>query len=276
MVKKQLIMENALQLFAEQGIEATSIQQITDKCGISKGAFYLSFKSKDELIIALIDYFMSEIVADIEQVVSADRPHSLLLYDYYFQTFSTFKKHAHFARLFMKEHETTFSEATFTKLEYYHSLLNRLVHSIVKKQFTHTAEHMVPDLVFTIQCFARNYSELFFREGVEIDLDTLCLSLVEKVSVIAEHAKTPFFTAEWLQATGLTSIKLEKNELVEFLNIKLEEIDDPLIHESIKLLRDHLIAPSLSFAIEQGLLKNLRSNSHSKWIAYIYEAYNKS
>ena len=58
MIKKQLIIENAIQLFAEQGFEATSIQQITDKCGISKGAFYLSFKSKDELIFSLIDYFL--------------------------------------------------------------------------------------------------------------------------------------------------------------------------------------------------------------------------
>ena len=276
MAKKQLIMENALQLFAEQGIEATSIQQITDKCGISKGAFYLSFKSKDELIIALIDYFMSEIVADIEQVVSSKRPNSLLLYDYYFQTFSTFKKHAHFARLFMKEHQTTFSEETFTKIEYYNGFLNRLVHSIVKKQFTHIDEQMVPDLVFTIQCFARTYSELFFREGAEIDLDALCRSLVEKVSVIAEHAKTPFFTAEWLQATGITSIKLAKDELIDFLNTKLEEIDDALLHESIELLRNHLINPVLSPAIEQGLLRNLRSNAHSKWIAYIYEACDKS
>lgn len=39
MVKKQLIMDKALELFAKQGFEATSVQQITDHCGISKGAF---------------------------------------------------------------------------------------------------------------------------------------------------------------------------------------------------------------------------------------------
>lgn len=39
MQKKQLIMEKSLELFAKQGFEATSVQQITDYCGISKGAF---------------------------------------------------------------------------------------------------------------------------------------------------------------------------------------------------------------------------------------------
>ncbi|WP_325048925.1 TetR/AcrR family transcriptional regulator [Peribacillus saganii] len=69
MLKKQLIMEKALELFAEQGFETTSVQQITERCGISKGAFYLSFKSKDELILALIDNFMMQITAEIDYAV---------------------------------------------------------------------------------------------------------------------------------------------------------------------------------------------------------------
>ena len=39
-------MEKALELFARQGFEATSVQQITEHCGISKGAFYLSLNQK--------------------------------------------------------------------------------------------------------------------------------------------------------------------------------------------------------------------------------------
>ena len=69
MSKKQLIMEKSLELFARQGFEATTVQQITEYCGISKGAFYLSFKSKDELILALIDHFMHEILSDIDYIV---------------------------------------------------------------------------------------------------------------------------------------------------------------------------------------------------------------
>lgn len=69
MSKKQLIMESALELFAKQGFEATSVQQITEHSGISKGAFYLSFKSKDELIMALIDHFMEQFVSDIDHIV---------------------------------------------------------------------------------------------------------------------------------------------------------------------------------------------------------------
>jgi len=275
MIKKQLIIENAIQLFAEQGFEATSIQQITDKCGISKGAFYLSFKSKDELIFSLIDYFMAAIVAEIEQVVNSERPTSQLLYDYYTETFNTFKKHADFARIFMKEHRTTFNVEIFEKIESYMFILNKLVHEIVQKQFPHVTDQMVPDLVFTIQAFSRDYGELFLKHQVDIDIDVLCRSLVEKISIIAEHATVPFFSLEWMRAMNSCSIKLTKDELIQFLQQKITEFDDTLIKDSIEILRNHLVTPSLPPALEQGLLKNLRANSHSKWIAYIYEVSNK-
>ena len=94
MFKKQLIMENALELFAENGIEATSIQQITERCGISKGAFYLSFKSKNELVYNLIDYFMSEIISDIEQSVNTEQDDDEeSLYNCYYSTFEAQKRY---------------------------------------------------------------------------------------------------------------------------------------------------------------------------------------
>ena len=87
MIKKQLIMEKALELFAEQGFEATSVQQITEHCGISKGAFYLSFKSKDELILALIDHFMIQFISDIDYAVKNTKNDEELLYKFYYTTF---------------------------------------------------------------------------------------------------------------------------------------------------------------------------------------------
>ena len=50
--KKQLIIEKAVELFAENGFESTSVQQITERCGISKGAFYLIFS--EYLIVPMV------------------------------------------------------------------------------------------------------------------------------------------------------------------------------------------------------------------------------
>lgn len=44
------IIEAAEQLFAKQGYESTSVQDIADKCSMTKGALYHHFKSKEELL----------------------------------------------------------------------------------------------------------------------------------------------------------------------------------------------------------------------------------
>lgn len=51
-VKKSEIIEDSIQLFTEQGYHATSIQDILNRSGISKGTFYKHFQSKGELLQA--------------------------------------------------------------------------------------------------------------------------------------------------------------------------------------------------------------------------------
>lgn len=100
MLKKQLIMEKALELFSEQGFEATSVQQITERCGISKGAFYLSFKTKDELLFSMVDYYLQQFIADIDHVVRNSNKKDVMLVDFYKNIFQAFKKHAASSRVF--------------------------------------------------------------------------------------------------------------------------------------------------------------------------------
>lgn len=61
--KRALIMETALELFAEHGYYATPIQQITKKAGISKGLLYNYFESKEELLKEIIIEGFSELMS---------------------------------------------------------------------------------------------------------------------------------------------------------------------------------------------------------------------
>jgi len=49
------LFEAAAQMFEEQGIGGASIEAIAAAAGFTRGAFYSNFKSKDELIIAMIE-----------------------------------------------------------------------------------------------------------------------------------------------------------------------------------------------------------------------------
>jgi AcrR family transcriptional regulator len=63
--RKQHVIKMAHQLFIDKGFQATSIQDILDYSGISKGTFYNYFSSKNELLIALFKSIYKQL--DIER-----------------------------------------------------------------------------------------------------------------------------------------------------------------------------------------------------------------
>ncbi|MQA94612.1 MAG: TetR family transcriptional regulator [Streptosporangiales bacterium] len=52
---REQIQEIALELFAEQGYEKTSLREIADRLGVTKAALYYHFKAKDDILRALFD-----------------------------------------------------------------------------------------------------------------------------------------------------------------------------------------------------------------------------
>jgi AcrR family transcriptional regulator len=60
------IMESAIKLFSNQGFNKASVDDICAQAGISKGAFYHHFKSKQELFLALLDGWLQTIDSAIE------------------------------------------------------------------------------------------------------------------------------------------------------------------------------------------------------------------
>lgn len=58
---KNKIYQCADQLFREYGFEQVSVDSIAEKSGISKGAFYIHFDSKDALVAALITEYVSKL-----------------------------------------------------------------------------------------------------------------------------------------------------------------------------------------------------------------------
>jgi AcrR family transcriptional regulator len=51
---RERILDAALDLFSEHGFDGSSLQQIADRLGLTKAALYYYFRSKDELLTALI------------------------------------------------------------------------------------------------------------------------------------------------------------------------------------------------------------------------------
>lgn len=63
-----------MKLFAQKGFASTSIHEIAKASGISKGAFYLHFKSKDALFISILTNYIEMIQKEVLLVASLQLP----------------------------------------------------------------------------------------------------------------------------------------------------------------------------------------------------------
>ena len=271
MIKKQLIMEKALELFAKQGFEATSVQQITDYCGISKGAFYLSFKSKDELIIALIDHFMMQIISDIDHIVR-NSTDERLLYEFYYAIYQSFQKHSDFAKVLMKEQSQTLNQELFLKMKYYDKLSENLILAMIERLYGDTINEIKYDLMFSIKGFMNTYSQLFVFYNVPLDLKVLAESLTEKTNLLAQYATIPFVTKELILTQPMNG-KITKEQVLSAIDAILTELGDSVEKDSLVLLRREIEEPGYPRAIVKGLLENIRNHPHCKWVAFLLRRY---
>src|SRR5437016_459615 len=66
---REKLFEAAARVFEEQGIGGASIEAIAAAAGFTRGAFYSNFKSKDELIIAMLEDHVEQSVGRIRDLL---------------------------------------------------------------------------------------------------------------------------------------------------------------------------------------------------------------
>src|SRR5271156_5702060 len=64
----------ALELFAEQGYEKTSLREIAERLGVTKAALYYHFKSKEDIVHSFTDDYFAEL--DVLLDWAKDQPRS--------------------------------------------------------------------------------------------------------------------------------------------------------------------------------------------------------
>jgi AcrR family transcriptional regulator len=69
--RKDQIIDAASEVFTEKGFQKARMDDIAEKSGLSKGALYWYFKSKDDIVIGIFDRIFSREAKDLETLVSS-------------------------------------------------------------------------------------------------------------------------------------------------------------------------------------------------------------
>ena len=66
------LLEAAAEVFAERGMQGASIDEVAERAGFTKGAFYASFESKEQLFLAMLDDRFAKHLEEIDRVLASD------------------------------------------------------------------------------------------------------------------------------------------------------------------------------------------------------------
>ncbi|MGW0044024.1 TetR/AcrR family transcriptional regulator [Rhodococcus sp. NPDC003348] len=69
---RERLLAAALDVFAEEGFGRSTVEQVCERAGFTRGAFYSNFDSLDELFLAMWEQRSAAMLADIRDAVAAD------------------------------------------------------------------------------------------------------------------------------------------------------------------------------------------------------------
>lgn len=99
------IVKESIELFDKKGFSKTSIQDIVDTIGVTKGTFYYYFKSKQELLMDIHLNYIKELLSEQEVILNDEYLSSKVkMNKLFYLIIKNIKVHGKSARVFNREY----------------------------------------------------------------------------------------------------------------------------------------------------------------------------
>ncbi|PFA67653.1 TetR family transcriptional regulator [Bacillus sp. AFS015802] len=186
MDKRNAILESAVELFAAHGYNQTSMQQIADSVGISKGSLYSFFQSKEDLIISIYEHYQ-QLVFERAFVVGLDGnlpPKERFAKQFQVQ-FEGILEYKSYMKMHMRGESAKNSEK-LAAME--HRMRGRLFSWLEHNLLDVYGEEIRPykwDLMWMTQSIYSSYMMLMISQDDTLDPATLGTHLVRQISLLA-------------------------------------------------------------------------------------------
>ncbi|MYL64495.1 TetR family transcriptional regulator [Bacillus hwajinpoensis] len=187
MDKRKAILEAAVELIAEKGYTHTSMQQIADSVGVSKGSLYTFFPSKEDLIISIYEHYQ-QLVFERAFVVGLDG--NLPPYERFAKQFQVQFEGILEYKAYMKMHMRGESAQSSEKLEGMgHRMRGRLFSWLERNLIDLYGSEIEPykwDLMWMTQSIYTSYTGLMISSENELAPDQLGKHIVRQIDILAK------------------------------------------------------------------------------------------
>ncbi|WP_042347541.1 TetR family transcriptional regulator [Bacillus massiliigorillae] len=127
------ILETSIELFDIKGYKETSVQDIVDVIGVTKGTFYYYFTSKQDIIENIALSYIEEILSKQEAIISdTSKDCTTKLRDIVYMLISDIKTNRRSARIFFREMRNI-EEGNFLNIKSKRSLFKKHYQQLIEE-----------------------------------------------------------------------------------------------------------------------------------------------
>lgn len=268
--RKDDILEAAMDLFSKQGFLATSVQEITAACEMSKGAFYKHFDSKESMMLDLLQrfyhnlwnesdnahHFSQESNSKLERNLRVELEKSMEYRSFF---------HILFTELQLHKEGPISDYLSHMRGELYNWHKHSLLHT-----FGRRAEPYLDDLTIMLEGMMHAYLMTMIWNGKKLPLEKLAAFLVQRTEAIVQqdHLIEPILpTAPSETTRSLRDITSIINDLEALLiGIKEQAHGDSSSQDiqTIEFLLEELQQETPRSFLVDALLTQLAKHPHIK------------
>jgi AcrR family transcriptional regulator len=270
--KEIAIIEAAIKLFASKGFDSTSIQEIATECGISKGAFYLYFKSKESLLLSIFRYYSDQIRLKIEEVEIKNLPPREQFVEQLVCQLREVVRHKEFIIMQSRELAIPFNKEVAEFIQSMRIETKRFFQKALLSIYGESIQPYIWDLSVMQQGMIHAYFEVIIFDHTEMDLDYLSEFILKRTDNLVEglldSGEPAVMTNDPLVTflNGFTEKKeFQKDDLLDLLNdakgIVVEQHLAEGVLVSLEVLEAEIKSDTPRTPVIQGMLATLNEEA---------------
>jgi AcrR family transcriptional regulator len=260
--KEKKIIEAGISLFAKKGYSSTSIQEIVDACGISKGAFYLYFKSKEALMLAAFKYQFQAIQSKLDSLSITDlTPRETFIAQLEAQL-EEIQKNKEFIIMQTREQTIPINPEIEKFIRKITQEIYSFYHTSLINIYGTTIERYIHDLNTILQGIVHSYLKLIIFDKASIDLHKLATYILRRIDDLVTgftHSnEEPFLTNEFVEKLSELYPEPSKEDLLRQIKISKEKGESEDILITLEVLEAEIEMETPRTPVIQGMLGNLK------------------
>lgn len=268
--RKTRLIESGMKLFAEKGYHNTSVQEIVSEAGISKGAFYTYFKSKEDFIASSFYYFHLRLSEKLLHIMEKDYDPKESLAKQISLVTEYIDQHKNFIIMHLREDisigenvEATFRQIRLKNYEW--------MSTNIKAIYGEKVTDYLTDSIIQMEGLMNGYFQWIVLEHIKVDQQRIGTFLVERLDNIVEGMITANKGSIILSDSIVNDeeyinkhkSKHKQIEIIYTMKTKVDKLslstkEKQRLNKVIEKIEDHLNNESVELITIQGLLAHFK------------------